>query len=895
MYNVAAYLPEYFESLERQSIGIDKLEIILVDDGSTDDTAAVAQRFAARHPASVTVLRKENGGQASARNLGLAHATGEWITFPDPDDVLGKHYFRSVDGLIKPQHDEPPAMVTARIRMWYAAESGAKAIRDTHALAHRFDKGTRRVDLCDEPDIIQAHVTTGFFRRDIIMERGLRFREDLRLRFEDGNFVSRYLLGFDRPQVALAAQADYLYRQRADASSLVQSSATRPEKYTDTIRYGYLDVVDAADGRLPAWAQMLIIYDLLWLFRSSQTGAVRRARFPEDMYGELDELLPAIARHLDDDVVREFNAMVVADWMIDAILLLKQGGGHGAVHLGRIDPARGLMALNYRYRGAPPREELIVDGAATSPRYVKDWGLEFAGRPIVYQRTVWTAISTRPALMLDGQDMPILVRSKRTSRFEIANAALLDGLISVATRRSLPSAAPLSLYRRLRRRVSLTVRETGAVILRRIGPKKAIRRVQRAWGAMPLAKEKYASAWVFIDRDVDANDSAEILYKWVVANHPEINAWFAIRKDSADWLRLENEGVRLVDYASPEFIRLLLSAEHVASSHADRFITNPFPRRLGRHAWNFAFLQHGVIKGDISDWLNPKSITTFVTSTQDEYDYITGASAFRYGAKEVRLTGLPRFDELLRQDAKVSADERNAILVMPTWRDYLVGSMIGTSRGREIFDGFADTEYARQLSAFFSSEELAAIVRREDARVVFMPHPNMHAYLDQFRLPDFVEILSYDDVDVRQMLVQARVLVTDYSSIAFNMAYLQRPTVYFQFDRDQYFTNHTERPAYFDYERDGFGPVAPTVADAVNAVNAALRGSLSPDYLQRMQRTFPVRDGQNCRRVFEAMVESRTVAPLSVRLTRAPRDDWSSATSGDFVASPSTTGADGAS
>lgn len=220
------------------------------------------------------------------------------------------------------------------------------------------------------------------------------------------------------------------------------------------------------------------------------------------------------------------------------------------------------------------------------------------------------------------------------------------------------------------------------------------------------------------------------------------------------------------------------------------------------------------------------------------------------------------------------ADERDMILVMPTWRDYLVTGMVGSSRGRGTIDGFADTPYARHLAEFFRSPRLAEAARRTHSRIVFMPHPNMHAYLDRFELPREVTVASYDDVDVREMIVRARVLVTDYSSTAFNMAYIQRPIVYFQFDREEYFTNHTERPAYFDYERDGFGPVTTQADAAVTAVADALAGSVDAVYAERMRQTFPVRDGQNCRRVFEAMLEARRVRPFEERLTRAETDTW---------------------
>ncbi|WP_217576948.1 hypothetical protein, partial [Streptomyces sp. GbtcB7] len=100
--------------------------------------------------------------------------------------------------------------------------------------------------------------------------------------------------------------------------------------------------------------------------------------------------------------------------------------------------------------------------------------------------------------------------------------------------------------------------------------------------------------------------SAEILYRWVKQNRPEINSWFVLRRGSVDWVRLEKEGFRLVEYGSARFAALMMAAEHVASSHADRFITDPLPRRFGRRPWNFTFLQHGVMKGDISGWLNTK-------------------------------------------------------------------------------------------------------------------------------------------------------------------------------------------------------------------------------------------------------------------------------------------------
>ena len=104
MYNVARYLPEYFESLERQTYGLSDVQIVLVDDGSTDETLAVAHDFARDRP-NVVVTHRENRGQAAARNSGLALAKGEWVSFPDPDDILEDAFLKAIAAAIDGPND----------------------------------------------------------------------------------------------------------------------------------------------------------------------------------------------------------------------------------------------------------------------------------------------------------------------------------------------------------------------------------------------------------------------------------------------------------------------------------------------------------------------------------------------------------------------------------------------------------------------------------------------------------------------------------------------------------------------------------------------------------------------------------------------------------------------
>ncbi len=85
VYNVSGYLPECLDSILSQDY--EKLEVILIDDGSKDDSGEICDRYAALDP-RVRVIHQKNGGAAAAKNAGLRAATGMYLTFVDSDDYL---------------------------------------------------------------------------------------------------------------------------------------------------------------------------------------------------------------------------------------------------------------------------------------------------------------------------------------------------------------------------------------------------------------------------------------------------------------------------------------------------------------------------------------------------------------------------------------------------------------------------------------------------------------------------------------------------------------------------------------------------------------------------------------------------------------------------------------
>ncbi|OII11148.1 hypothetical protein BIU96_17580 [Curtobacterium sp. MCBA15_008] len=854
VYNVARYLPDLLGSLERQTFPIDSIQLVFVDDGSTDGSLELLQRWAAPRGGNVTVVGQTNAWVAAARNAGMEHVDADWVTFADPDDVFDDRYFEEVVKFID-LHGAPRVgmLVTHQLRLNEQLE-----LVDSHPLRVKFAKGSRIVDLRHEP-IIQMAVNSAFFRADAVTERAVQFDGRIRPVFEDAHFIASYLLRTGFTDIGVLASAKYHYRVRGDGTSLMESHYDHPGKYTDVLRYGHLDLVRSAraSGELPRWLENTLLYDLFWYFKNERALNSPSALAPSHTFDEFHGLVAQIVAEITDDAINSFDAMGV-EYAVRKALLIGYTG-HPVrpdyAKLERVDETRQHVKFTYWFTGDLPEERVVVDGQDVAPVYAKTQDLVFYGRAVLRQRHVWIERGRLTRLWLDG----VVVPFTRGERYEPDDALTLRQL------------RPQILGQRKRTQNKWSdvttpalqhVKRQARAVYDNARSGKYKRRAEDAILGVSVrsrsTREKFEGAWVFMDRDTDANDNAEHLYRWVRKNRPDINAWFVLARDSKDWNRLQAEGFRLVAYRSGDWRKLILHAVHLASSHIDVYVVNPLPRwRYGDPRFTFTWLQHGVTNYDISRWVNGKPAELFVTVTPQEKESIAGDGPYTFTDREVVLTGFPRHDELLRKRRATIDEDRDLILIMPTWRKKLAGVQVAGSNERLKNPAFASSQYALEFNALIGSQRLRDVAQQTGKRVVFMPHPNMRPYLTDFDVPEWVEVWDFATVNVQDVLARAALMVTDYSSLGFEAAFIDVPLVYFQFDAASFFDgSHVGRRGYFDYERDGFGPVATTVAAVEVAVERAGANDFvsSPEYLARTSAAFVTRDEANCQRVVEAML-----------------------------------------
>lgn len=360
---------------------------------------------------------------------------------------------------------------------------------------------------------------------------------------------------------------------------------------------------------------------------------------------------------------------------------------------------------------------------------------------------------------------------------------------------------------------------------------------------------KYRDLWLISERGDDAGDNGYALFCYIRKTYPECNIKYVIRKDAADAQKVKKAG-EIIPFGSFEHYLAIILAEVLISTHLLGYTTNDYLfkrfERRGMLKGKRIFLQHGIIKDDIRELYREEAIPDmFVCSLREEADYVV--SQFRQPESVVSLIGLCRYDGLPFRDEQKNV-KTGTILLMPTWR-----------RSLYFYSGkdFQETPYYKSWQALLSSERMHAILERYHYRLIFYPHHQMQKFAELFHSDsERITIASKDGCGVQELLVHSDVLVTDFSSVFFDYGYMQKPMIYFQFDRKEFREEHYQQ-GWFSYEKDGFGKVLEHPDEVEAELEKILdRGcTMEPLYRERQNRLFKFHDHNNCERNYREILK----------------------------------------
>ena len=879
VYNVELFLDEAIQSLVKQTIGFEKnVQLILVNDGSTDDSGAICDRYAKQYPENISVIHKENGGVSSARNAGIPFIKGKYVNFLDSDDKLTVNTLTAVYDFFEKNYDNTDVVsVPLKFFDGYTGE---------HILNYKFKNGTRIIDLQQEYDCIQLSLPSTFIKsadaRQICFDERLHYAEDAKECLKI--LIKRMKLG-------VVAEAAYLYRKRRQGElSALQKSGTTKDWYIqniDLFNQSVLDYAKAMHGYIPKFVQYSVMYDLQWRVKTNIKSI--KSVLSEEEFKIFKKKLIAILANIDDEVILAQKNIYAEHKCY--LLSKKHGMRPSYLHSNKnlavcVDKSFIIMESDIKTELDFMRTEgndLVIEGIVyalpladlgerkvflsvknqlvpckTYRVVVKDTfcmedtimlAVGFTGRINNYQQYQSFDIK----ICLTVRDSKIEKRVLRTGPFFPVTAAVKNayayrnGYIFSFGENSLKARSG-GVKDCIRHEISFLKQ------LKRINtkPTKKALVARCAYHIAKLFKRK--PIWLLSDRINKADDNGEALFKYLSEKKVPENLYFVIRKDSADYNTVKKYG-KVLNHFTPKHKFIHLLADATVSAAGDGYVSRPYGPSsvfyqdiLTRQKQ--VFLQHGVTKDDVSDWLNRynKNLDMIVTCAKPEYNsFLT--YPYYYDEKVIKLTGFPRFDRLF--DSK-----KRIITIMPTWRGYLtIDTNTSTMDGvKQYGDHFKETLYFQFYDELLNSQKLIDAAIKYGYTLQFMPHPNLINFINWFRKNEHVTFCSIQ-TKYRQIFAESALVVTDYSSVAFDFAYLRKPVVYCQFDREEFFENHTYTEGYFDYERDGFGEVTYNREDLVNCLIDYMKHdcAIKEKYKFRMDNFYAFNDRNNCQRVYEAI------------------------------------------
>lgn len=357
--------------------------------------------------------------------------------------------------------------------------------------------------------------------------------------------------------------------------------------------------------------------------------------------------------------------------------------------------------------------------------------------------------------------------------------------------------------------------------------------------------------WVSFDKLYKGGDNGEYMYHYLKNNKElGITPYYILNEDSPDYKRLKDVGENVLISNSYECKLICLLAEAVLATHATIWEYCGFNKTEQEYFKDLlnaklVCIQHGLTVQQIAQYQNRLFDNTQFYCCASKYEVQNILQPiYGYVPEQIALTGLARYDGLKNNDQKI-------ILITPTWRRDIVNNSIAYIK-KSHNNHFKKSAYFKIYNHLINDKRLIQKAKETGYQITFLLHPAMSAQSVDYDRNDYVNIVeATSDASYEKILTESSLMVTDYSGVQFDFAYMRKPIVYY---------HPSDLPPFYEesiykYEAMAFGEICTEHNEIIDTLCEYMDHACQckDKYIKRADDFFEFDDFNSCERIYKAV------------------------------------------
>ena len=842
IYNGSEYLRSCLDSLLAQTIEKNQMEVLLINDGSTDESERICKEYT-RYYENFKYYYKENKGAASTRNYGIKRAMGKYIAYLDCDDMYSEETLKNVCDFFD-EHYEEIDMVSIPIICYKNGRTLPLHFR------YKYETKTDIYDLEEYPYVSQTTMNIVVKNR---MKENQLFDESLVYLHEDQVYNNAVLMV--KGKIGFVKEAEYMYNR--DNGTSTMSTYMSPYYIFETTTEYYEKVFSEYES-VPKYMQAMFVHDISWKIKEN---ILMPYHLKGAEYEEAVDRLRLLLDRVDDQIIltcpstNTFHRHFFMNWKNDkneCTVVAKDKSISVEKNGKKIIKQQEFEVCLYKLQ--------IENNNLRMVALVKSSIFNYMEKPRVY--VVVNTVDNqqiRYNLELNLSSESYYHTKVQTNNFwqfdfeyEVDNVESywieveIDGILYPTYywfAPTCPYSNEIKNYTAIYKEYTIDfARNVFYVKKYTLGEINTIRKMQS--NKYIKKKEVYAiryaadniqerRIWLYYDCDGVNKDNGFYQFQNDYIKSDGIERYYVNANPMS--LELNKYGRNIIQFGSLEHKILYVVAEKIITAFVETENICPFNKAERAfftdiaHAQVF-YLQHGILHAHLPWKYSPARIEADKVVISSYFELNNFVERYKFKREDLIPVGMARFEMMDRNRKPI-----RRILFAPSWRNYLMGGKVG-NEWLYLDDKFIKSDYFIYFNKFLNEPMLEELLLSNDIYLDVKLHPIFAPYKKYFdNTNSHVSFVGNEVCDDEYIMY-----ITDFSSYVFNFAYMKRYIMYYVPDWIQFVSGmNSYRELDLPFEK-AFGPLVKDIPEALDEVKRAIENDFCPTeiYKERMSKFF---------------------------------------------------------